>query len=77
MRALGRPIFACLSGMAHARASGTKSGKAIGRPAIADSTRDNVRALLSAGHSEREVSRLVGVGKGTVSRLRAEPARPG
>jgi hypothetical protein len=36
-----------------------------------------VRALLNAGHSEREVSRLVGVGKGTISRLRAELAEPG
>jgi DNA invertase Pin-like site-specific DNA recombinase len=65
-----------LSGMARARTSGTKSGRAIGRPAVADSTKVKVRALLHAGHSEREVSRLVGVGKGTVSRLRAELAQP-
>ena len=66
-----------LSGMARARTSGTKSGKAVGRPAIEDSTKVKVHALLNAGHSEREVSRLVGVGKGTVSRLRAELALPG
>ena len=42
-----------------------------------DGTKVKVRALLNAGHSEREVSRLVGVGKGTVSRLRAELALPG
>ena len=65
-----------LSGMARARTSGTKSGKAIGRPGVEDSTKVKVRALLNAGHSEREVSRLVGVGKGTVSRLRAELAQP-
>ena len=59
------------------RASGTKSGKAIGRPAIDDSTKVKVRALLNAGHSEREVSHLTGAGKGTVSRLRAELAQPG
>jgi DNA invertase Pin-like site-specific DNA recombinase len=66
-----------LSGMARARFSGTKSGKAIGRPAVEDSTKVKVRALLNAGHSEQEVSRLTGVGKGTVSRLRAELAQAG
>jgi DNA invertase Pin-like site-specific DNA recombinase len=58
------------AGMARARISGTKTGKAIGRPAVAGRTRDEVRALLYAGHSEREVSRLLGIGKGTIHRLR-------
>ena len=66
-----------LSGMARARTCGTKSGKAIGRPAVDDSTKVKMNALLNAGHSEREISRLVGVGKGTVSRLRSELTQSG
>jgi DNA invertase Pin-like site-specific DNA recombinase len=60
------------AGMARARISGTKTGKAIGRPAVAGRTKDKVHALLHAGHSEREVSRLLGIGKGTIHRLRAD-----
>jgi DNA invertase Pin-like site-specific DNA recombinase len=59
-----------LSGLARARAEGTKSGRAIGRPAITQDTRDAVRAALSAGESERAVARRLGIGKGTVGRVR-------
>jgi DNA invertase Pin-like site-specific DNA recombinase len=59
------------AGMARARVSGTKTGAAIGRPALAGRTRDEACALLLAGHSERDVSRLLGIGKGTIHRLRA------
>jgi DNA invertase Pin-like site-specific DNA recombinase len=62
------------AGMARARVSGTKTGAAIGRPAVAGRTQEEARALLSAGHSEREVARLLGIGKGTIHRLRASIA---
>ena len=60
-----------LSGLARARESGTKSGRAIGRPAITEETRGAVRAALSAGESERAIARRLGIGKGTVGRVRA------
>jgi DNA invertase Pin-like site-specific DNA recombinase len=58
------------AGMARARISGTKTGNAIGRPTVAGNTKDKARDLLRDGHSEREVSRLLGLGKGTIHRLR-------
>jgi DNA invertase Pin-like site-specific DNA recombinase len=60
-----------VSGMARARVTGTKSGRAIGRPAITEDTRDAVRTALSAGESERAIARRLGIGKGTVGRVRA------
>ena len=62
------------AGMARARVSGTKTGNAIGRPLVAGRTKDEARALLRAGHSEREVSRSLGIGKGTIHRLRTDIA---
>jgi DNA invertase Pin-like site-specific DNA recombinase len=62
------------AGMAPAKISGAKTGAAIGRPAVAGRTQEGARALLSAGHSEREVARLLGIGKGTIHRLRASIA---
>jgi DNA invertase Pin-like site-specific DNA recombinase len=44
-----------VSGMARARVTGTKSGRAIGRPAITDVTRDAICGLLGAGQSERAI----------------------
>jgi DNA invertase Pin-like site-specific DNA recombinase len=58
------------AGMARARISGTKTGNAIGRPTVVGNAKDKARDLLRAGHSEREVSRLLGIGKGTIHRLR-------
>ena len=66
-----------LSGLARARAGGTKSGKAIGRPAITEGTSDAVRAALSTDESERAIARRLGIGKGTVGRVRADLARDG
>jgi DNA invertase Pin-like site-specific DNA recombinase len=62
------------AGMARARISGTKTGNAIGRPTVAGRTKDEARALLRNGLSEREVSRLLGIGKGTIHRLRDSAA---
>ena len=58
-----------VSGMARARI--TKSGRAIGRPAITDVTRDAICGLLGAGQSERAIVRQLGVSKGAVGRVRA------
>jgi DNA invertase Pin-like site-specific DNA recombinase len=59
------------AGIARAKISGAKAGNAIGRPSVSDCIKDEARALLFAGYSEREVSRLLGIGKGTIHRLRA------
>ena len=47
------------SGVAHARSKGTKSGKAIGRPAFNQTER--VKQLLASGSSIRKVARDLGV----------------
>ena len=62
-----------LSGMARAKAKGTKSGKAIGRPAIAPPTRNAIRdAYKAGGVSLRAVSRKHNVGVETVRRCLVE-----
>jgi DNA invertase Pin-like site-specific DNA recombinase len=63
-----------VSGMAHARTTGTKSGRAIGRPAVAEDTKDAIRGLLGAGQSERAIVQQLGVSKGAVGRVRAAMA---
>jgi hypothetical protein len=50
---------------ARARAIGTKSGKAIGRTALAEATTARIVALLRAGRSESAIVTELGVGKGT------------
>jgi DNA invertase Pin-like site-specific DNA recombinase len=66
-----------VSGMARARITGTKSGRAIGRPAITDVTRDAICGLLGAGQSERAIVAIVqqqlGVSKGAVGRACGPP----
>jgi DNA invertase Pin-like site-specific DNA recombinase len=62
-----------LSGLARARADGTRSGRPIGRPAVTEATRRAVRALLNEGLSERVIASRLGIGKGTVGRVRAAP----
>jgi DNA invertase Pin-like site-specific DNA recombinase len=55
------------SGMAKARANGTKSGKAIGRPRIPDKTRQAIRqAYAVGGVGMRGLARRFGVSLGTV-----------
>jgi DNA invertase Pin-like site-specific DNA recombinase len=62
-----------LSGMARAKAKGTKSGKAIGRPAIAPPTRNAIRdAYKAGGVSLRAVARKHNVGVETVRRCLVE-----
>jgi DNA invertase Pin-like site-specific DNA recombinase len=58
------------SGMARARANGTKSDKAVGRPAISDEMNDSIRALVVAGAgSQRRIATQLGVSRGAVYRI--------
>lgn len=62
-----------LSGMARAKAKGTRSGKPIGRPAIAPPTPDVIRAeYRTGGVSLRAVARQHSVGVESVRRCLAE-----
>jgi DNA invertase Pin-like site-specific DNA recombinase len=60
------------AGIARARAKGTKSGKAFGRPKIEPGREAAVRAALAAGTGIRKTARLVGTGNATVARIAAE-----
>lgn len=59
------------AGMARAKENGTKSGKPIGRPTIPQATEQAIRDHLAAGHGILKTAKLVGVGSGTVQRVRA------
>ena len=64
------------SGLAHAAKHGTRSGKAIGRPATARARATEIRALASQGVSMTETARRLGIGYGSVHRVLATaPAR--
>ena len=60
------------AGMARAKAHGTKSGKAIGRPRVCEATELAIRAELSHGSGILKTARVLGVGASTVQRIRAE-----
>ena len=61
------------SGMARAKATGTKSGKAIGRPRLDPTRREAIRTAHQAGGiGLRGVARQFGVGVETVRRILAE-----
>ncbi len=59
------------AGLARAKISGTRSGKAIGRPRITAEIEDRIRQELAAGHGILKVAATVGVGSGTVQRVKA------
>lgn len=62
-----------VSGMARAKVSGTKSGKAIGRPRLDPARREAMRATYRAGGlSLRAIARQYGVAVETVRRVLAE-----
>ena len=61
------------SGIAHARSKGTKSGRAIGRPAFARVER--VKRLLSEERSVRAIAAEIGISKTTVMKIKAEKYR--
>jgi DNA invertase Pin-like site-specific DNA recombinase len=69
-------IVKCVrDGIAKARAQGTRSGKAIGRPGEVPADKiAAVRAALVAGDGIRKVARAVGVGNGTVQQIARQMA---
>jgi DNA invertase Pin-like site-specific DNA recombinase len=60
------------TGVARAKRNGTKSGKAIGRPRVADGKVIEVRKLLSDGMGILRVAKKIGLGTGTVARISEE-----
>ena len=62
-----------LAGMSRAAASGTRSGKPIGRPRIGPETEASIRAALEKGDmGMRKVAVQFGVATGTVQRIARE-----
>jgi DNA invertase Pin-like site-specific DNA recombinase len=59
-----------IAGRRKAVATGTKSGKPIGRPKVAAETEKAIQRLLRTGI--KKTARTVGVGTATVQRIRAE-----
>jgi len=60
------------AGIARARAKGTKSGKPIGRARIDTKTEAAIRDSLTGGKGILKTAREIGVGSGTVQRIKAE-----
>jgi DNA invertase Pin-like site-specific DNA recombinase len=56
------------AGMARARAQGTKSGKAIGRPAIKSALRQKIAKQLSKGLTAYAVAKQLGIDAHTVAK---------
>ncbi len=65
------------SGMARARAQGTRSGKPIGRPWTPPSVISEGLARLAAGERISAVARALGIGETTLRRARAGRCTPG
>jgi DNA invertase Pin-like site-specific DNA recombinase len=51
-----------------------EQGKKLGRPMIGSKVEDAIRQQLEAGHGILKVAKIVGVGSGTVQRVRREMA---
>ena len=60
------------AGLARARTNPRKGAKAIGRPKVANTKEEEIRSLLQAGTGVVKAARMVGVGTGTVQRIKAE-----
>lgn len=61
------------SGLARARAHGTKSGRPIGRPRISAAVEDRIRRARRKKHGMLKIARDVGVGVSVVQRVLAAP----
>lgn len=57
------------AGLARAKASGTKSGKPIGRPRVPAETEAAIRAASAQGIGQIRIAKELGVGVGTVRRV--------
>ena len=62
------------AGMARAKAHGTKSGKAIGRPRVSEATERAIRAELGRGSGILKTAKRIGVGASTVQRVKTGTA---
>jgi DNA invertase Pin-like site-specific DNA recombinase len=62
------------AGIARAKAAGTKSGKAIGRPPLKTKKLDAARAALADGQSIRAAALAAGISVGAVAALKKEMA---
>lgn len=60
------------AGMARAKAQGTKSGNAIGRPKGASYTKDGIKRALLSGQSVRQAAKRTGASVGAVAGVRKE-----
>ena len=58
------------AGMARAKANPRVGAKAIGRPRVSDDREEAIRGHLEAGTGMLKVAKLVGVGVGTVQRVK-------
>ncbi len=65
------------AGLARARQSGTRSGKAIGRPKGADYEVDAIKSALLHGRSVRQVAYETGASIGTTAAVRKELVEDG
>jgi len=62
-----------MAGLARARKQGTKSGRPSGRPKIDPPTEAGIRAALAKGdRGMRKIAADLGVGVGTVQRVKAD-----
>jgi DNA invertase Pin-like site-specific DNA recombinase len=59
------------AGVRNAKAKGTKSGKAIGRPKVGGSVERKVRELRAQSWGVNRIARELGIGSGTVRRIDA------
>jgi DNA invertase Pin-like site-specific DNA recombinase len=57
------------AGLARAKATGTKSGRAIGRPRTDPEVEERIRAMRSEGHGKGKIARTLGVGVSVVQRV--------
>jgi DNA invertase Pin-like site-specific DNA recombinase len=61
------------AGLRRAKAQGTKSGKPCGRPKVEAPTEEAIwKALAKGGIGVRKIAVTLGVGTGTVQRIKAE-----
>jgi DNA invertase Pin-like site-specific DNA recombinase len=58
------------AGIARAKAKGTKSGKAIGRPKVSNAVENAMRAELAKGTGILRTAQALGVGTGTVQKIK-------
>jgi DNA invertase Pin-like site-specific DNA recombinase len=57
------------AGLARAKAKGTKSGRAIGRPKVAAEVEERIRAMRAEGVGKGKIARTLGVGVSVVQRV--------